>query len=147
MPKASNCVKSNVLNARNTWEGIAYCDCGTVFFLQKKYRRLTKERYDVLTISVFAVYKGANRGAGITYNQVREKYNQVREAVKKAKKKGYESMLDRFLNQESYRNSQIDVGLTGNFCKLFDALGSQETPQLQFNHVPAVVKHWQNYVK
>ena len=43
--------------------------------------------------------------------------HQVREALKKTKNKGYESILDRLQNQESCRNSQIDIWWTEDFCK------------------------------
>ena len=64
---------------------------------------------------------GAHRGARQGRSEDQKPFHQAREAFEKAKKKRYESILDRFQNQESYRDSQTDIRWTEDFCKHLDA--------------------------
>ena len=47
--------------------------------------------------------------------------------MKKTNEKGYESILGRLQNQESYRNAQVDIGLTEDLCKHSDALAEVDS--------------------
>ena len=75
-----------------------------------KTLKLNKDRFDVLSIPHNVIKKGPSHGGrhGNTEKQI--VYHAANVAAKKAVKKGYKSILDRFLNSPRYRESQINIG-------------------------------------
>ena len=59
----------------------------------------------------------------LSQNKLRE-WRKLREQTL-PQKQGYESILDRFRNQESHRKSQTAVGWTDDLCKHLDALAAE----------------------
>ena len=144
-------------------EGIIFLDCATCFILSQEGRRSNKGRNDVMMIYTVYGLKGSIQGSTICPIE-----------AKRAKKNRYKSILHRFQNQQSYRNSHIFDGWTQDFCKylndwqvedhslmvtwceraLFEKSMGKEFPRtrryyssFKFNHVSTILKHWQNYVK
>ena len=65
-------------------------------------------------------------------SEAEKAYHQAIEAVKKAKKS----------NQESYRNAQLDVGLTSDFSKHLDALAAEDNSYVTTWHERARTKKY-----
>ena len=76
-------------------KGIVYCTCGTCLRLSDKVRKLNSGRHDVLSIPNYVIKKGPSHGRrdGNTEGRV---YHQTHISSRKAKKKGYTSIQDRF---------------------------------------------------
>ena len=77
---------------------------------ETKFEKLNKDRYDVLSIPNYVVKKGPSHGARHGNTERQRIYHAAHVSSKKAKKKGYKSIFDRFLNSPRYRESQNKIG-------------------------------------
>ena len=91
-----------------------------------KTRKLNKDRFDVLSIPHHVIKKNPSHGArhGNTEKQI--VYHAATVAAKKAVKKGYKSILDRFLNSPRYRESQINIGRDEEHHARQDAIAAED---------------------
>ena len=91
-----------------------------------KTRKLNKDRFDVLSIPHYVIKKGPSPGArhGNTEKQI--VYHAANAAAKKAVKKGYTSILDRFLNGPRYRESHINIGRDEEHYAPEDAIAAED---------------------
>ena len=104
--------------------------------------RLNRERYDVLTTPFFTEKKEQTRElVTVTQNIKNHLINQG--SFERKAKKGYESILDRFQNRESHRNSQNHMGWREDFCKHLNALATEDRPYIAtFVRKSAIRKRW-----
>ena len=78
--------------------GIVYCTCGTCLRPSDKHRKLNKDRFDVLSIPNYVIKKGPSHGARNGKTERQRIHYAAHIAARKARKKEYKSILDRFLN-------------------------------------------------
>ena len=85
-----------------------------------------KDRFDTLSIPHYVIHKGSLRGrrCGTSYAQML--YHRAHEALRKARKKGFEPMLERFQLSEEYRESQEKHGWTEELYSNLDKIASEE---------------------
>ena len=107
-------------------KGIVYCTCGTCLRPSDKIRKLNKDRFDVLSIPTYVIKKGQSHGA--RHGNTERAKNPITQPMssKRAKKKGYKSILDRFLNSPRYRESQINIGWNEEHCARYDAIAAED---------------------
>ena len=105
---------------------ILHCDCGTCLIPSEQVRQLNNEQFDVLTIPFFTIEKGTYRGYRCDRSDERKSYQQAKVASWKAKTKGFSSIHDRFLQQESYRNSEMEIAWTEETGLLINTLASED---------------------
>ena len=92
-----------------------------------KTRKLNKDRFDVLSIPNYVINKGPSHGArhGNTERQIIYHAAHV-SSSKKAKKNGFKSILDRFLNTLRCRESQTNIGCDEEHCARYDAIAAED---------------------
>ena len=76
--------------------GIFYCTCGTCSYLTEKTRKVNPDRFDTLWIPQYVIKKGPTHGARHGNTERQRIYHAAHIAAKKAKTKGYNSILERF---------------------------------------------------
>ena len=104
-------------------KSIVYCTCGTCLRPSDKTRKLNKDRFDALSIPNYVIKKGPSHGA----RKHREANSVSRSSpANKARKKGYNSRLDRSLNCPIYRASQIQIGWGEEHCARSDAIAAED---------------------
>ena len=103
-------------------EGLLYCTCGTCLRPSNEQKQKTKEEFDALSIHYFVVKKGHSRGAKQGQSQEQYDHFKANESTRHAKKKGCDSILRRFQNDELYRNYQLVIGWTEEHCQYLDSL-------------------------
>ena len=89
---------------------------------QRKREKLNGDRFDALSTPHYVIKKGPLRGAchGDTGRQ--RIYHAAHVAAKKARKRGYNSILDQFQRCSMYRESQLAIGWDEDFCAHYDGL-------------------------
>ena len=78
--------------------GIVYCTCGTCLRPSDKHRKLNKDRFDVLSTPNYVIKKGPSHRARDGNTERQRIYFAAHNAARKARKKVYKSILDRFLS-------------------------------------------------
>ena len=115
---------------------LKYMSSGHVFFasadkhvcrhskkqIRRHVSRLTKLRCEVLTSSSFMFKKDNGRGRHCRTSDPPKIHDRAQNALKKAKKHGYESIHERWVHDERFRNSQKEIGWTKEFCLELDKL-------------------------
>ena len=104
---------------RYSTPGNMYCRCGTNFGKEHEgseafefIRELNHRWFDWLTIPYYTSMKGAKQGARHGPSQAQIDCPPARQSYRKAIKRGFKSVRDRFLNDEVYCASQLKVNWT-----------------------------------
>ena len=74
----------------------------------------------------YVIKKGPSHGARHGNTEREIIYHAANVSSKKAKKKEYKSILDRYLHSPRYRQSQIDIGLTEEHYARLDAIAAED---------------------
>ena len=88
----------------STEVGIIYCRCGR----NRKYNRSPKPNLDYNTIGGCIVKKNCSRGPKHVQQKGKKKFFKAKDMLRKAKKRGFPTILARWQEQESYRSSLKD---------------------------------------
>ena len=100
------------------------CTCRTCLRPSDKIRKLN--RHDVLSIPNRVIKKGPSLGARHGNTERQRIYHAAHVSSQKAKKKGFISILDRFLKCHIYRQSQLDIGETVDHCARLDETAAED---------------------
>ena len=92
----------------------------------RQIRKLNKDRHDVLSIPNHVIKKGSSYGARHGNTERQSICHAARVSSRKAKKKGYNSILDRFLNSPGYRESHSKIGWNEDHCARYDAISAED---------------------
>ena len=96
---------------------IVFCTCGRCLRPSDKVRKLNSDRYDVLSIPNYVIKKSPFHGARHGNTERQRIHHAAHVSSIKAEKKGFTSILDRFLKCPIYRRSQVDIGMLGSVCR------------------------------
>ena len=97
-------------NCMSYWpKCIVYCTCGTCLRPSDKVRKLNSDRHDVLSIPNYVIKKGSSHGALHGNTESQRICHAAHVSSKKAEKKGFTPILDRFLKCPINRRSQMDI--------------------------------------
>ena len=104
------------------------CRCGTLFHQKQadpeiwaQIRRPNREQFDLLTIFKDTLKNHCKEGNRHGSTGSREAHYRARTSYRKSLKKGFVSTHDRFLTEEMYGSSQLEVGWTEETCSQLDA--------------------------
>ena len=109
------------------WDiGIVYCTCGQ--FLRKgreENQKFIKYTMDFLSIPDYVIKKG--RPHGHRYGKKPgDKECYIANQLKKSKKRCFQSIHDRFLRDEQFRNRMIENDRDEDVCRQMDALADED---------------------
>ena len=108
------------------WAGsVIYCTCRNCLIPTEQTRRLTKEKFDALSILYF-VSMGSCRGARNGENDNQREYHQARTCSREGLSSNYNSILDRFQKHDTYRESQMAIGWTEDICSYLDQIANED---------------------
>ena len=93
---------------------------------QTKFGKLNSDRYDVLSIPNHVIKKGPSHGRRHGNTERQRIFHQAHVSSRKATKKGYASIRDRFLRYTIYRQSQLDVGWAEGHCARLDEIAAED---------------------
>ena len=114
-------------NCVTYWQkGMVYCTRGTCLRPSDKVRKLSSERNDVLSIPNYVIRKGPSHGRRHGNTERQRIYHAADVSSRKAEKKGFTSILDRFLKCLIHRRSQMDIGWTEDHCARLDEIAAEE---------------------
>ena len=89
-------------------------------------RRLTKEKFDALTIPYFVIKKGTRHGALCGKTEAQREYRQAKDSSKKAIKNNYSSIVHRFQQQDTHPGSQQAIVWDEDICRRLDKIASED---------------------
>ena len=121
---------SHCLFYRN--QGIVYCTCGQCLIDSESRRMFNKLRLDVLSIPHYVMKNGRCHGARYGKTKEQKEYHIAFNAWKRCRKRvdsqdqHYKGILDRFLRDQVYRESQLAIGWTEQKCIEMDELAKQD---------------------
>ena len=93
--------------------GILYSTCGTCMIPTEHTRRLNRRTFDALSMPYFVIKKGPPHGARHVNTKAQREYLQAHQCLKKAKKKKYDTTLQRLQQSDTYRESHLTIGWDG----------------------------------
>ena len=101
---------------------------GHAYDLQTKFEKLTSDRYDLLSIPNYVIKKGPFQRARHGNRKRQRIYHAAHVSLKKAEKKVYTSIVDRFLN--SPRNQKSTSDGPKNTAHAWTRLRPKTTPKI-----------------
>ena len=81
-----------------------------------------KSQSEILSMPYYIVRKDHSRGAKQGPTQWQYDHSKAKETTRNVRKKGYDSISPRWQDDVRYRNSQIAVGWTEEYCQYVDSL-------------------------
>ena len=103
--------------------GFVYCTCGRCLRLSRSEKEVDKSNNDVVSIPGYFIKKNNKRGARHGPSERQRMYYKAQEMLHKAGQKkhgGHSSILARWHNEYSYRDSLTRIGWTEQDIMLFD---------------------------
>ena len=98
------------------------CD---MFDPHRIHKTLTKEKFDT-TIPYFVMKKGTRHGARCGKTDAQREYRQAKDCLKKAVQNKYSSILQRFQQSDTSRESQQAIGWDEDTCRRLDKIASED---------------------
>ena len=107
-------------------DGVVYWICENCLIPPENTKRLTKEEFDSLSIPYSVIKKGSYLGArdGKTDDQC--EYHQVKVSLRKYHSNKFKSILERFPKRDTYCESHMAIGWTGNTCRHLDQIANED---------------------
>ena len=81
---------------------------------------------DALTIPNFVIKKGTRRGARHGKTEAQGEYRQAKDCVRKALKNNHDSILQRFQQIETNKESQQAIGRDEDTCRCLDKIARED---------------------
>ena len=113
-------------------QGIIYCTCGQYLVESESTRNANKLRLDALPIPHYVIKKGRGHGARRGKTEEQKEYFIAFNAWKRCRKsvdvqeEHYKGIHDRFLRDQVYRESQLNIGWNEQKCIEMDELAKRD---------------------
>ena len=121
-----NTTKLQCLHCKSFTEvGIIYCRCGR----NLKYNRSRKPNLACNYIDGYIIRKNCSRGPKDGPTERQAKNSKAKDMLRKAKKKGFPTILARWQEQESYRTSLEDHDIGEREVTMYDRLALERQRQ------------------
>ena len=110
------------------WDvGIVYCTCG--HFLQdgtEENKRFVKYTLDLFSIPKYYIKKGRPHGHRYGKKEGDHEYFNANSLKKKCKKRDVLGIHDRFIRDERFRKTMIELGRTEEICREMDKMANED---------------------
>ena len=135
--ESGNIEISEIVNAEPKWQcksclnhcnpGVIYCVCGRLMTTDSsENRKYISSTLDSFSIPRFYIRK--NRPRGHRYGKAPgcKEYHTAHQLAKKCRKKGYESIYDRYIRDKAFRSAMIDHSRTEQMIIEMDKLANED---------------------
>ena len=128
---------SEIVNAEPKWQckfclnhcnpGLIYCTCGHLMTKDSaENRKYISSTLDSFSIPCFYIRKDRPRGHRCGKAPGCKEYHTAHQLAKKCRKRGYESIHDRYIRDKAFRRSMIDHGRTEQMILEMDKLAKED---------------------
>ena len=135
--EAGNIEISEIVNAEPKWQcksclnhcnpGVIYCVCGRLMTTDSaENRKYISSTLDSFSIPCFYIRKDRPRGHRYGKAPGCKEYHTAHQLAKKCRKKGYESIYDRYIRDKAFRSAMIDHSRTEQMILEMDKLAKED---------------------
>ena len=135
--EAGNIEISEIVNAEPKWQcksclnhcnpGVIYCVCGRLMTTgSAENRKYISSTLDSFSIPCFYIRKDRPRGHRYGKAPGCKEYHTAHQLAKKCRKKGYESIYDRYIRDKAFRSAMIDHSRTEQMIIEMDKLAKED---------------------
>ena len=135
--EASNIEISEIVNAEPKWQcksclnhcnpGVIYCVCGRLMTTDSaENRKYISSTLDSFSIPCFYIRKDRPRGHRYGKAPGCKEYHTANQLAKKCRKRGYESIHDRYIRDRAFRRAMIDHSRTEQMIIEMDKLAKED---------------------
>ena len=135
--EAGNIEISEIVNAEPKWQcksclnhcnpGVIYCVCGRLMTTDSsENRKYISSTLDSFSIPRFYIRKDRPRGHRYGKAPGCKEYHTAHQLAKKCRKKGYESIYDRYIRDKAFRSAMIDHSRTEQMIIEMDKLAKED---------------------
>ena len=135
--EAGNIEISEIVNAEPKWQcksclnhcnpGVIYCVCGRLMTTDSsENRKYISSTLDSFSIANFYIRKDRPRGHRYGKAPGCKEYHTAHQLAKKCRKKGYESIYDRYFRDKAFRSAMIDHSRTEQMIIEMDKLAKED---------------------
>ena len=135
--ESGNIEISEIVNAEPKWQrksclnhcnpGVIYCVCGRLMTTDSaEYRKYISSTLDSFSIANFYIRKDRPRGHRYGKAPGCKEYHTAHQLAKKCRKKGYESIYDRYIRDKAFRSAMIDHSRTEQMIIEMDKLANED---------------------
>ena len=135
--EAGNIEISEIVNAEPKWQcksclnhcnpGVIYCVCGRLMTTDSsENRKYISSTLDSFSVANFYIRKDRPRGHRYGKATGCKEYHTAHQLAKKCRKKGYESIYDRYIRDKAFRSAMIDHSRTEQMIIEMDKLASED---------------------
>ena len=135
--EAGNIEISEIVNAEPKWQcksclnhcnpGVIYCVCGRLMTTDSaENRKYISSTLDSFSIPCFYIRKDRPRGHRYGKTPGCKEYHTAHQLAKKCRKRGYESIHDRYIRDRAFRRAMIDHSRTEQLIIEMDKLAKED---------------------
>ena len=135
--ESGNIEISEIVNAEPKWQcksclnhcnpGVIYCVCGRLMTTDSsENRKYISSTLDSFSIATFYIRKDRPRGHRYGKAPGCKEYHTAHQLAKKCRKKGYESIYDRYIRDKAFRSAMIDHSRTEQMIIEMDKLSNED---------------------
>ena len=135
--ESGNIEISEIINTEPKWQyksclnhcnpGVIYCVCGRLMTTDSaENRKYISSTLDSFSIPCFYIRKDRPRGHRYGKAPGCKEYHTAHQLAKKCRKRGYESIHDRYIRDKAFRRAQIDHGRTEQMILEMDKLAKED---------------------
>ena len=135
--ESGNIEISEIINAEPKWQcksclnhcnpGVIYCVCGRLMTTDSaENRKYISSTLDSFSIANFYIRKDRPRGHRYGKAPGCKEYHTAHQLAKKCRKKGYESIYDRYIRDKAFRSAMIDHSRTEQMIIEMDKLANED---------------------
>ena len=135
--ESGNIEISEIVNAEPKWQcksclnhcnpGVIYCVCGRLMTTDSsENRKYISSTLDSFSIANFYIRKDRPRGHRYGKAPGCKEYHTAHQLAKKCRKKGYESIYDRYIRDKAFRSAMIDHSRTEQMIIEMDKLANED---------------------
>ena len=103
-----------------------HCTCGHLLVESESSENFSQWRLDALSVPHYVIKKGRPLGARHGKNDAQKAHFVAHNARKRCIKKNFDGIHNRFLRDQVYRDSQLEIGWTEQKCIEMDELAQED---------------------
>ena len=103
-------------------DGSLCCPCGVCHMPSPEQKRKIRTQFEIMSVPYYIVRVDDSRGARHGESQWQCDHRQAKDAKRRARKKGNDSLVQRWRTDDEYRISQTVRAWTEEYCRYLDYL-------------------------